>query len=100
VGGLLRTGQTEADGGIGLVTFQGTEGVPQGSEKVGIASVPPHSGANLLAAAAAAKRGNPGCPEGTMFGSQHFVSSSQVFADQTDVPTVDLNSSHLKASRT
>ena len=91
VGAPLRaTGRIEADGSFRLITYQGTEGAPAGNYKVGISSVPPRSEANILDAAASAKKGNPDVLGGRYSDPKTSGLRIQVLKNQTNEPTFDL----------
>src|SRR5262249_14314403 len=82
-GGPLRaTGRIEADGSFRLVAYQGTDGVPAGNYRVGISSVPSRSEANILDAAASARKGNPDVLAGRYADPKNSGLRKQVSKDQ------------------
>jgi len=89
-GPLRGTGRIEADGSFRLMAFPGAEGVPAGSYKVGISSLPPRTEANLLEAAASAKKGNPDVLRGRYADPGTSGLHDQVAEDRANEPTFDL----------
>jgi hypothetical protein len=87
---LRATGNIEADGSFRLIAYQGADGVPAGNYKVGISSIPPRSEANILEAAAAAKKGNPDVLKGRFADPKTSGLHAQVFKDKVNEPIFDL----------
>jgi hypothetical protein len=89
-GPLRATGRIEADGSFRLMTFQGVEGAPAGSYRVGISSIPPRSEANILDASTSARKGNPDVLKGRYSDPRTSGLRTEVLKDKTNEPTFDL----------
>ena len=90
-GPLRATGRIETDGSFRLMAFPGAEGVPAGTYKVGITSIPPRSEGNLLDAAKSASKGNPDVLRGKYADPKSSGLQAKVVMDQPNEPTFDLN---------
>ena len=89
-GPLRGSGRIEPDGSFRLMAFPGAEGMPAGSYKVGISSMPPRTEGNLLAAAATAQKGNPDVLQGRFADPSKSGLRDQVAEDRANEPTFDL----------
>jgi hypothetical protein len=89
-GPLRATGRIEADGGFQLIAYPGAEGVPAGSYKVGISSVPPRTEGNLFEAAKSAMKGNPDVLRGRYADPSKSGLRDKVADDRVNEPTFEL----------
>jgi hypothetical protein len=90
-GGPLRaTGRIESDGSFRLIAFPGAEGVPAGTYKVGISSLPPRTEGNLFELAKSATKGNPDVLQGRFADPSKSGLHTQVIDDKPNEPTFDL----------